>query len=130
MTTTTQFPRIGDIVDGLPIGALQFDQQTSKPYALLLGPYADTYLSWDDAVAWAEGLGDGFHLPTRPEGAALFANNGQLGDAAFEPEWHWLGEQYSARYAWGQFFDDGLQDLDPKGSECRARAVRRFDFAN
>jgi hypothetical protein len=31
-------------------------------------------MKWDDAVKWAEGLGDGARLPTRFESALLYAN--------------------------------------------------------
>ena len=135
MTTTTQTPQIGQPIDGLTVGALMIDQQTGQPYALLVSPARpdddlewDAELEWDAANTWAASLGDGFRLPSRPEGAALYANNGQLGEAAFEPEWHWLNEQSSARDAWYQYFGDGLQYYSHKDGEFRARAVRRFDF--
>lgn len=134
MATTTRTLQIGQLIDGLAlgtltVGALMIDQQTGQPYVLLVSrARPDDDLEWDAANAWAASLGDGFRLPSRPEGAALYANNRQLGKAAFEPEWHWLNEQYSSHYAWGQRFDDGVQSRHLKDSKCRARAVRRVDI--
>ncbi|GAA5785101.1 Lcl domain-containing protein [Chitiniphilus shinanonensis] len=48
------------------------------------------------------------------------------GAEAFEPAWYWASTQYSADTAWIQSFDGGSQYGVPKGSGCRARAVRRF----
>lgn len=125
----TTMPRVGKIIDGLTVGALMIDQQTGQPYALLVSPARPgDELDWNAASAWASGLGNGFRLPSRPEGAALYANNRQLGEAAFEPEWHWLNEQYSARSAWTQGFVDGGHYYDRKGNQSAARAVRRVDI--
>ena len=46
--------------------------------------------------------------------------------AHFEPRWYWSSTQYSAGYAWGQYFGDGDQYLYGKAYEGRVRAVRRF----
>lgn len=129
MTTTTQTPQIGQLINGLTVGALMIDQQTGQPYALMVSHVRpDDDLEWDAANTWAASLGEGFRLPSRPEGAALYANNRKLGEAAFEPEWHWLNEQGSSHGAWIQIFDVGGQGYDRKGYECRARAVRRMDI--
>ena len=125
----TTMPRVGEIIDGLTVGALMIDQQTGLPYALLVSHVRPgDELEWDAANTWAASLGDGFRLPSRPEGATLYANNEQLGEAAFEPEWHWLNEQYSAHTAWLQLFDVGTQDFDYKDDQYAARAVRRMDI--
>lgn len=122
-------PRVGEIIDGLTVGALMIDQQTGQPYALMVSQVRpDGELDWNAANTWAASLGEGFRLPSRPEGAALYANNGQLGEAAFEPEWHWLNEQCSSHYAWGQGFGVGFQSNVRKDNEYRARAVRRVDI--
>lgn len=139
----TTMPRVGEIIDGLTVGALMIDQQTGQPYALLVSPARpdddlewDAELEWDAANTWATSLGDGFRLPSRPEGAALYANNEQLGTAAFDPEWHWLNEQYSARGAWRQGVGrgpggarGGHQSYGRKYNKFSARAVRRVDIA-
>lgn len=125
----TTMPRVGEIIDGLTVGALMIDQRTGQPYALMVSPVRpDDELDWNAANTWASGLGNGFRLPSRPEGAALYANNGKLGEAAFDPEWHWLNEQHSARIAWGQRFVVGLQGIDLKDVQFAARAVRRVDI--
>ena len=129
MTTTTQTPQIGQLIDGLTVGALMIDQQTGQPYALLVSPARpDAELEWDAANTWAASLGDGFRLPSRPEGAMLFANDAQLGEAAFDPEWHWLNEWSSPRFVWQQDFDGGSQCDSHNGNNSRARAVRRVDI--
>jgi hypothetical protein len=78
-------------------------------------------LSWQYAVKWGQDQGEGARLPTKAEAALLFAN---LPDA-FEKTWHWTGTQYSADYAWYQYFDYGTQDIGFKHDTGRARAVRR-----
>ncbi|MEE9928552.1 hypothetical protein [Microvirgula aerodenitrificans] len=129
MTTTTQTPQIGQLINGLTVGALMIDQQTCQPYVLLVSrARPDDDLEWDAANAWAASISDGFRLPSCPEGATLHANNGQLGAAAFEPEWHWLNEQYSARTAWIQGFGGGHQFDGYMDTQCAARAVRRVDI--
>ncbi len=132
----TNMPRVGKIIDGLTVGALMIDQQTGQPYALLVSPARPgDELEWDAANTWAASLGDGFRLPSRPEGATLYANNEQLGEAAFKPEWHWLNEQYSARGAWRQSCGrhpsgarGGHQSYGRKYNKFSARAVRRVDI--
>ena len=77
--------------------------------------------TWDKAVAWAKKAGG--ELPSRREQSLLFANVPEQ----FEQAWYWSGTPYAGDddYAWGQGFYDGTQDYWPKGTELRARAVRR-----
>lgn len=125
----TNMPRVGEIIDGLTVGALMIDQKTGQPYALMVSNIRPVSLmDWNAANVWAYDLGPVFRLPSRPEGAALYANNEQLGEATFEPEWHWLNEQCSSLTAWGQSFDNGRQLIDFKGPKRAARAVRRVDI--
>lgn len=110
-------PHAGGIYAGITTNA------AGEPYALiLLADKPAAPLKWQAAVDWAESLGDGAALPDRVEGALLYA---RLKDQ-FEPRWHWLSEQYSAGYAWGQGFGRGGQGGGGKGFEARARAVRRL----
>jgi hypothetical protein len=44
---------------------------------------------------------------------------------ALANEWFWSSTQYSAHLAWGQFFNEGCQDLTTKDSAGWAVAVRR-----
>ena len=120
---TTQIPSLPTL--GTPVAGGLYAGITTGPdgaaYALiLLADKPSRRLDWPAAMAWAESLQA--TLPTRPEGALLFAN---LRDQ-FDPTWHWLGERYSAGYAWYQDFDYGLQNGNGKSFEARARAVRRF----
>ena len=125
----TNMPQVGGLKAGLVVGATMIDQQTGQPYALLVSPARpDNNLSWDDANAWAASLGEGFRLPSLLEGVMLLANNKQLEEDAFEPEWHWLNEQSSTGFAWHQDFYDNTQSISHKDYECRARAVIRADI--
>lgn len=81
-------------------------------------------MAWEAAKKWAESAGG--RLPTRKEAALLFANVPEL----FKEEAYWTCEQYAAveSYAWYQGFGYGSQNCDRKGTELRARAVRRLPF--
>ena len=62
--------------------------------------------------------------PTQAD-VALFREDGP---EAFESAWYWSSTQSASNsyYAWYQTFDYGGQDYDRKGTELRARAVRRL----
>jgi hypothetical protein len=96
--------------------------------ALFLNAANEATLPWKKALAWAAELDTSdcpagtYSLPTRKEQALLFANAAEH----FEPDWYWSGEQYSATYAWMQYFDYGNQSYDHKGYYYRVRAVRRL----
>ena len=79
-------------------------------------------LSWDDAMAWATGVGG--RLPTRQEQALLFANCKPHLDAC----WHWSSQEHEedASYAWYCDFDYGSQNRDRKSYEGGAVSVRRL----
>ena len=120
---TTPFPSLPTL--GTPVAGGLYAGVTTGPdgaaYALiLLADKPSKRLDWPAAMAWAESLQAS--LPTRPEGALLYAN---LGDQ-FDRTWHWLSEQYSAGYAWDQIFNYGNQSGSYESFEARARAVRRF----
>jgi len=100
----------GDLEGGAPGHLVLLDKQPSKR------------LRWTAGRDWAAGLGDGARLPTKAEGALLFAN---LKDK-FSAEWHWLLTQYSDGDAYCQDFNDGYQGDGYKNTEGRCRAVRRF----
>ena len=117
-------PAIGQPWPTLP-GSAYAGITTSKdgqPYALvLLADKPNQKLNWQAGLAWAQGLNA--DLPSRPEGALLFANLA----IAFDKEWHWTNEQFSgAGYSWFQDFDDGYQYYYDKSDEGRVRAVRRL----
>ena len=63
-----------------------------------------------------------WYLPARRELALCYATVPEL----FEKSgYYWSSSQYSANFAWGQFFANGVQD-DVLTVALRARAVRRF----
>jgi hypothetical protein len=118
--TLADLPPVGAPLDaGVFIGLTTDKHGRHFAVALLPDkPDDDAELTWKKALAWADGAGG--TLPTRPVSALLFANaKGQ-----FDPTWYWTSEEFDGSYAWGQDFDDGLQNGFRKASTCRARAVR------
>ncbi len=63
-----------------------------------------------------------FYWPAQCENNLLFNNIPER----MAQERHWSSTQDSARYAWIQYFDDGIQHLDSKDNSLAARAVRRL----
>jgi len=91
-------------------------------YHLVLLPDEAEDVNWKDAGTWAKKAGG--ELPTRREQSLLFANLKE----EFSENWYWSQEQRasSESYAWMQYFGNGSQLSRRKGSEYRARAVRRL----
>jgi hypothetical protein len=85
-------------------------------------------VNWGDATKWAKDLKiDGhkdYALPERNEQAILYGNVPER----FEKQGYWSAAPYagSASYAWYQYFANGSQYYDLKGTKLRARAVRRL----
>lgn len=123
--TDARIPRIGQPwpAGGIYAGVSRGEDGEPDAHLVLLAEKPEGDLAWQAAVDWAKGLGDGARLPTRFESALLYAH---LQDQFETDRWHWTGTQYSASYAWGQFFDLGNQGISAKSYEARARAVRRF----
>ena len=124
-TSEGGFPRIGDrYMGGIYAGLSRGEGTSPDGHIILLDDVPGDKLEWNDAVKWALELGDGARLPTRDESALLYANlRAEIGPDG----WVWTGTQYSAYYAWTQYFLNGLQlDLN-KSYVARARAVRRFN---
>jgi hypothetical protein len=123
-------PRIGELwwpmQGGIYAGVGRAADGTQ--HQLVVGPAAPNAMTWKDALAWAAALReDGFddwQLPTRRDQALCYANVPEL----FEKEWYWSCEQCAGddAFAWCQSFGYGGQLSNPKGNECRARAVRRL----
>lgn len=127
---TNGVPKIGDpwpSQGGIYAGIARGYSGEADAY-LIVGPQAEKALKWQEAVDWAKNQGTpahaDFRLPTRKEQALCFANVPEL----FENNWYWSGEQFAGDdgYAWCQYFGDGGQGTGPKGTDCRARAVRRL----
>ena len=94
--------------------------ENEHPVALVLLP-EEIETNWKDATAWAdERDGD---LPSRIDQLVLFKNL----KSEFKEEAYWSGEPDAGdeSYAWCQNFGLGYQSSDHKGTELRARAVRR-----
>ena len=65
---------------------------------------------------------DDWYLPSQAELSICFANAREH----FDKVWHWSSTQYSANYAWMQYFGYGYQGYDRKDNNFRVRAVRRL----
>jgi hypothetical protein len=120
-------PKIGEAWPGIEgsvyAGISRGEDGAPDGHLVLLAAQPDRDMSWQDALAWAEGLGDGARLPTRFESALLYAN---VRDHVDQTRWHWTSTQYSSVNAWYQGFLNGLQYYFGKKFEARARAVRRL----
>ena len=93
-----------------------------KHHLVLLPARPEQRLSWQDAMAWAEGIGA--QLPDRQEQALLFANC----KPHLQPGWHWScqEDEEDASFAWDCGFHDGNQYVTHKSFEGSAVAVRRL----
>lgn len=111
-------------IDGIYAGISRGEDGEPDAHLVLLNAQSEDVMSWDAAVEWAQTLGDGARLPTRFEGALLYAH---VRDKLDTSRWHWTGTQYSSDFAWYQDFSYGDQDDDGKKAELRARAVRRLN---
>jgi len=98
------------------------DKKGKPDYHLVLLPGQRDNFTHAEATKWAKDQGG--ELPTRREGALLYAQNV---DGAFEERWYWLAEQDASdpSYAWMQDFYDGGQYYFHTSFKDRARAVRR-----
>jgi hypothetical protein len=112
----------GPGIDGVYAGISRGENGEPDGHLVLLEREARRDMKWDDAVKWAEGLGDGARLPTRFESALLYAN---LQDQFDTDRWHWTGTQYSERRA-GPVLRQRHQYTTARRLEARARAVRRL----
>ena len=92
-------------------------------YIVLLEAKPSGDMDWQDATAWAAGLGNDARLPTKVEAALLYANLKSEFDTS---DWHWTSTPDSDSYAWIQTFYNGGQDDVGKSTERLCRAVRRF----
>ena len=90
-------------------------------YHVILLPGDNNDATHEAQLEWAKSIGG--DLPTRIEQAMLWANHRDQ----FKKDWYWSNEIHLAEpgWAWYQYFLYGSQLSYPKGSELRARAVRR-----
>lgn len=83
------------------------------------------YRSGDNPSSLPVGYPYTIHLPGQTS-VELFREGAA---EAFEDTWYWTSTQYSADYAWDQYFDGGTQSNAGKDDKGRARAVRRFKIS-
>lgn len=109
-----------ELKSGEHYAGIALDAEGPPSHHLILLP-GDVDITWSKAHEWAASIGG--ELPTRQEQALLFANL----KGKFEPAYYWSNEQHASdtAYAWSQHFINGYQSYGFKGSELRARAVRR-----
>ena len=110
-----------ELKSGEHYAGIALDAEGQPSHHLILLP-GDVGMTWSKAREWAASIGG--ELPTRQEQALLFANL----KGKFEPAYYWSNEQHASYtdYAWCQGFSNGSQGHYGKGSELRARAVRRL----
>jgi hypothetical protein len=90
-----------------------------KNYKFELHPIISTNkLHWDDAVAYAKSLGDGWRLPTIEESFILY-NNKIITEAAY-----WSSSEATNYYAWYFYFSSGDAFNINKYNTYFVRAVR------
>jgi hypothetical protein len=95
-------------------------------HLVLLDDMPGKSLDWDDAMAWASGLGNGAALPDIYEWALITANlvKPDAGSTGY-----WSATEISSMAAWLQYWNSlhpGTQYYTVKGSTYCVRAVRRF----
>jgi hypothetical protein len=86
-------------------------------------------MTWDEAMAYAESLGDGWRLPTIQEliGLIDFEKHGSAtGCPRMHIFSHWSSTNYAydASYAWGVSFGNGYVSYHEKTSSYAVRCVR------
>ncbi len=67
---------------------------------------------------------DDWFLPSQDELNELYRQKGSVG--GFMHSFYWSSSEYSAGYAWDQYFGSGYQNSNSKTSGSRVRAVRAF----
>jgi hypothetical protein len=79
-------------------------------------------LSWYDAKAKCESIGEGWRMPTKPELDCLFKNKEKIG--GFERDWYWSGEKVGDWNVWVQSFSNGKQFGYSGSNSAKLRVVR------
>lgn len=102
-------------------GAIVNPDGSLSHHLVLLADEPSGRLDWHAALAWAASIQA--DLPSRREQSLLCANlKDKFGEA-----WYWSNERTKdGAYAWGQYFNDGYQDVSRTSYEARVRAVRRI----
>ena len=117
------WPEQNGIYAGIARG---FDGEPDGHIVLLDDMPPEEQMNWKDGMAWAAGLGDGARLPNRFEMALIGAN---INDKISPEGYYWSASEYSAAYAWFQYWYSsvpGNQDFSNKTYAFYVRAVRRL----
>jgi len=90
-----------------------------KNYKFELHPIiSNNKLQWDDAVAYAKSLGDGWRLPTIEECFIMY-NNKVITEGVY-----WSSSELNNNYAWYFYFGFGYANDYDKSNTYFVRAVR------
>jgi len=117
------WPEQNGIYAGIARG---FDGEPDGHIVLLDDMPPKEEMNWVNGVAWAVGLGNGARLPSRFEMALIGAN---ICDKINPNGYYWSASEYSAAYAWFQYWFSsipGYQVNSNKKNTHYVRAVRRL----
>lgn len=74
-----------------------------------------------------------WYLPSKEELNLMYQNKATIdatagvnGGSGFASAYYWSSTEYLTYYAWGQYFDNGFQNVDGKSFASYVRAVRAF----
>ena len=90
----------------------------------LLGPEAPNELNWDDAMEWCKCVGG--ELP--PRDILLLSYMKEEIKKEFAETYYWSSTEFSAAYAWGQYFPNGNQFNYDKTASYYVRAVKKLQI--
>tara|TARA_R110001599_G_scaffold161376_1_gene349943 strand:- start:59 stop:403 length:345 start_codon:yes stop_codon:yes gene_type:complete len=80
-------------------------------------------MNWHEAKIACKKLGTGWRLPTKDELNMLYENKEEIG--GFSPNYYWSSTENDYDNAWGQYFNDGVQNYGSKLSNFNlVRSVR------
>jgi hypothetical protein len=118
---TNQAERVDKwLTDDLP----QVDKEQAKPVVVIAPPaelkyvVSDRRMTWDDAVAWAAGMG------------MRLATVAEMREIILPPCYYWSGTEYTQSFAWGFLTSNGLQCYDGKSNALFAVAVAKQNEGN
>jgi formylglycine-generating enzyme required for sulfatase activity len=79
-------------------------------------------LTWEEAKAYCESLGNGWRLPTRVELLLMYENKEEIG--GIDIGYYWSSSEVGNNLAWRQYIGNGYQNASPKLSTDYVRAVK------
>ncbi|MDR0387152.1 MAG: DUF1566 domain-containing protein [Treponema sp.] len=109
---------------GIAVGTGRRNTQTIVDFLQRTGESARRAAQICDALV-AEGYDDWF-LPGKDELNLMYTNLKARGLGEFSSEWYWSSSENNSNYTWSQWFGDGGQYHNAKGSKLCVRAIRAF----